>query len=128
MGEIHVLIIDDSTTGLDVLKELLHSIGVSATTVQQPAKVDETIAGLDRIDVVFLDLEMPQIDGYGMLQKLRDWGITAPIIAYTVHTNEMDTAKKLGFDGFLGKPVDIDHFPEQFERIVNGGTVWEIGS
>lgn len=128
MGEIHALIIDDSATGLDVLKELLHSIGVSATTVQHPSKVDQTITEMERIDVVFLDLEMPHTDGYVMLQKLRDsLGITAPIIAYTVHTSEIDTAKRLGFDGFLGKPVDIDHFPEQFERIMTGGTVWEVG-
>ncbi len=128
MDEIHALIIDDSSTGLEVLRELLDAIGVHSTTVQQPSNVDQTIAELERIDVIFLDLEMPQIDGYGMLQKLRNhWGISVPIIAYTVHVSELDTARRLGFDGFLGKPVDIDRFPAQFERIMNGGAVWEVG-
>ncbi len=128
MENIHALIVDDNFTGLEVLRELLDTIGVRSTTVQQPSKLGQTLAELDRIDVVFLDLEMPHIDGYEMLQELRNhWGISAPIIAYTVHISEIDTARKLGFDGFLGKPVDIDRFPNQFERIMNGGSVWEIG-
>jgi two-component system cell cycle response regulator DivK len=127
MEKAHALIIDDSPTGLEVLSELLGAIGVHSTTVQHPSKVDEAIQQLERIDVVFLDLEMPQVDGYGMLQKLRDyWGISAPIIAYTVHVSELDTARRLGFDGFLGKPVDIDRFPAQFERIMRGDAVWEV--
>lgn len=128
MDKIHALIIDDNSTGLEVLSELLEAIGVPSTRVQHPSKVDQAIAELERIDVVFLDLEMPHIDGYEMLQELRNhWGISVPIIAYTVHVSEVDTARRLGFDGFLGKPVDIDRFPAQFERIMNGGAVWEAG-
>jgi len=54
-------------------------------------------------------------------------GNFSAIIAYTVHVSELDTARRWGFDGFLGKPVDIDRFPEQFECIINGGAVWETG-
>jgi two-component system cell cycle response regulator DivK len=37
----------------------------------------------------------------------------------------MNKAKNSGFDGFLGKPLDPDKFPDQIRRILNGEPVWE---
>jgi CheY-like chemotaxis protein len=126
MEKKHALIIDDSSTGLDVLKELLGAIEVQSTTVQYASKLGQALSEMDSVDVVFLDLEMPQIDGYELLHVLREqWNISAPIIAYTVHTSEINTARSLGFDGFLGKPIDIDRFPVLFQRIMDGKAVWE---
>jgi two-component system cell cycle response regulator DivK len=53
-------------------------------------------------------------------------GKSVPIITYTVHLSEMDMARKMGFDGFLGKPLDADRFPELIKRILNGKSVWEL--
>jgi two-component system cell cycle response regulator DivK len=38
----------------------------------------------------------------------------------------MNKAKSSGFDGFLGKPLDPDKFPDQIRRILNGEAVWEF--
>jgi two-component system cell cycle response regulator DivK len=38
----------------------------------------------------------------------------------------MNKARAAGFNGFLGKPLDPDRFPEQIRRIMNGEAVWEI--
>jgi two-component system cell cycle response regulator DivK len=83
---------------------------------------------LDAIDVVFLDLEMPNYDGFNLLTDLKaDARLShVQIIAYTVHTSEIDEARQAGFDGFLGKPLDIKRFPDQLERILNRQPVWEI--
>ena len=35
-------------------------------------------------------------------------------------------ARSAGFDGFLGKPLDPDRFPEQIRRILGGDPVWEL--
>jgi two-component system cell cycle response regulator DivK len=38
----------------------------------------------------------------------------------------MKKARTAGFDGFLGKPLDPDRFPDQVHRILAGDAVWEI--
>jgi two-component system cell cycle response regulator DivK len=39
----------------------------------------------------------------------------------------MEKARQAGFDGFLGKPIDPDRFPEQIRRVLQGEQVWEVG-
>ena len=54
--------------------------------------------------------------------------IGVPIIAVTAEasTDQMNKAKNSGFDGFLGKPLDPDKFPDQIRRILSGEPVWEF--
>jgi two-component system cell cycle response regulator DivK len=128
MGTAHALVIDDDATGLDVLAEFLATMGMTCTKVQIPARAEQVLASLDRVDIVFLDLEMPHIDGYEMLDILRNRvGISAPIVAYSVHVSEIRAAQQLGFDSFIGKPMDLDRFPAQLRRILRGEQVWETG-
>jgi two-component system, cell cycle response regulator DivK len=77
------------------------------------------------VDVVFLDLEMPGVDGYAVKNYLRTKLGTTPIIACTVHLNEIDMVRQSGFDGFLGKPLDSHRFSDQLGRILTGMPVWE---
>jgi two-component system cell cycle response regulator DivK len=85
-----------------------------------------TIEALDRIDVVFLDLEMPNGDYYLTLHELKQQpSLTGvPIVAYTVHTSEIDKARQAGFDGFLGKPLKATEFPGHLQRILGREPVW----
>ena len=51
-----------------------------------------------------------------------------PIIAVTAEASleQMNKARASGFDGFLGKPLDPDRFPDQIRNILTGGAVWEM--
>ena len=123
---IHALIIDDDSFNLEVLGRLLAAEGAAYTTVQDPTHITATLNNLKQVDVVFLDLEMPKMDGYKAFQLLQSkLGSGVPIIACTVHSNEIETARKLGFAGFLGKPLDKSRFASQFKRIKNNQPVWE---
>lgn len=77
------------------------------------------------IQVVFLDLEMPAINGYEALPIIKHHPNFAhtPVIAYSVHVSEMQRALDMGFDGFLGKPLSAEAFPDQLQRILNGEQV-----
>jgi two-component system, cell cycle response regulator DivK len=124
---IHALIIDDNITGVKVLAGLLETVQASYTSVQDPTKVVDLFDGETQFDVIFLDLEMPKLDGYKVLQLLRDeLNVTAPVIAYSVHTSEVSTVRELGFDGFLGKPLNRMQFADQLQRILDGERVWEV--
>jgi CheY-like chemotaxis protein len=80
------------------------------------------------VDVVFLDLEMPDIDGYAVLEILKSDNRfdTVPIVAHTVHFGEINNAQHVGFHSFLGKPLNIDRFPDQLARILIGEHVWAL--
>jgi CheY-like chemotaxis protein len=122
----HAIIIDDNQVGIQVLSHLLEVADVSYTAIQNPTLIEEVVSEALEIDVIFLDLELPHMDGYTVLGYLRnDLGVSAPIIAYTVHTSELPVAKDIGFNGFLGKPLNRETFPSRLQRILNGEHIWE---
>jgi len=127
MNNSHALIIDDDKNNLEVLAGLLTAQGLTYTAVKDPTKVAAELQKLPRVDVVFCDLEMPRMNGYQMLAMLREQlDPSALIIACTVHISEIDVTRKIGFDGFLGKPLDAERFPNQLKSILNGRSVWEL--
>ena len=125
MSQFHALVIDDNLQNLRVLAQLLAKQGISSTEVSDPTKLADLWQTLERVDVVFLDLEMPGLDGFHVKDMVRSHFGELPIIAYTVHTSEINVAKQSGFDGFLGKPLDNTRFPDQLARILRGEAVWE---
>ncbi len=127
MSPLHSLVIDDNVKNVSVLVRLLAEQGVTSSQLIIPKQLESVLDSMDKADVVFVDLEMPGIDGFTVLEKLkadaRFQGV--PIVAYTVHVSEMNAAYQRGFDGFIGKPLDPDRFPEQLARILRGEPVWE---
>ena len=117
--------VDDNTQNLRVLTQLLTKQGVSCTGVHDPRNLYDLVPEMERVDVVFLDLEMPDLDGYTVKEMLRSHLGDTPIIAYTVHVSEINLVRQSGFDGFLGKPLDTTRFPGQLARIFSGEPVWE---
>ncbi len=127
MSTRHALIIDDNLNNLEVLEELLTEQNFSYTAIQDPTRVSDELQSLAQVDVVFCDLEMPKLDGFQILSILREQlGQSVPIITYTVHLSEIDKSRRMGFDGFLGKPLDAERFPVLISRILAGEAVWEL--
>ncbi|KAB2902662.1 MAG: response regulator [Anaerolineae bacterium] len=126
-GQIHALIIDDNANNVSVLAQLLTKEGAKHTQVSHPNRLESALDNIGKVDVVFLDLEMPGKDGFEVRDLLRANPAFdgVPIVAYTVHISEIDTAYHQGFDGFIGKPLDPDKFPNQLARILRGEGVWE---
>jgi two-component system, cell cycle response regulator DivK len=70
---------------------------------------------------------MPGLNGYQVIEALKADArfASVPFVAYTVHISEIQAAHQRGFDGFLGKPLNADKFPDQLARILKGEQVWE---
>jgi CheY-like chemotaxis protein len=123
----HALIIDDELFNLEVLSRLLSTLGISSTKIQDVRSLETSLQKIAPVDMVFLDLEMPQMDGYQVFTILkRSLRANLPIIACTVHANEISTARELGFDGFIAKPLDQGRFSEQVDAILRGEQVWDF--
>lgn len=125
---VHALIIDDNRNNIEVLKTLLEREGVQPTSVSIVQHIPQTLDNAEQVDVVFLDLEFPNSDGFDILKTLKgDARLSGvPIVAYSVHTSEIDRARRAGFHSFVGKPLDMQRFPSQLERILNNQAVWEV--
>lgn len=125
----YALIIDDNALNLDSLAVLLRREGFTAIGLESTHNLDNVLDEGSDFQVVFLDLELPNGDGFDILAQLREDGRLpqdVPIVAYTVHTSEQNEARDAGFHSFLGKPLDVNRFPDQLNRILNGEPVWEV--
>jgi two-component system, cell cycle response regulator DivK len=125
MSQIHALVIDDNAQNLKVLVQLLQRHGIVCTDVLNPNLLPDLLPELAAVDLVFLDLEMPGMNGYAAKDLLREHLGDTPIIACTVHVSEMNAVLDMGFDGFIGKPLERERFADQIARILAGEQVWE---
>jgi CheY-like chemotaxis protein len=127
LSQPHALIVEDNSKNIQVLASMLTKEGFTHTGILDPRLVEEQLQTLDRVDIVFLDLEMEGCSGYDILRVLKedDHFQPVPVCAYTVHVSEINAAYEAGFDSFLAKPLDSERFPEQLARMMNGEQVWE---
>ncbi|MGH2370249.1 MAG: response regulator, partial [Chloroflexota bacterium] len=106
-GTLKVLVVDDSPTIRKLVVRTLQDLGWTAAEAKDGAEALESIRK-NRPDVVISDVEMPRLDGYGLLAALRSRPETAalPVIMLTSRTAERHRhrAVELGANGYLTKP------------------------
>lgn len=124
------LVVEDNAANFMLLARLLNSLGIHCEWKSSGFEVLEYSKTLPRLDIILLDIHLPYEDGYSALKKIRaaENLKDIPVVAVTadVSTDSMTKAQKAGFNGFLGKPIDPDRFPEQLSRIFSGQQVWEM--
>jgi CheY-like chemotaxis protein len=126
MDNKHALIIDDDAYNVYVMERFLDKESISYTAITEMTTLETVLNQLQHVDIVLLDLEMPKRDGYEVIDTLRAYlGASVPIVACTVHTAEINRTRRLGFSGFIAKPLDMDRFSEQVRRILSGEPIWE---
>jgi len=125
-----VLVVEDNVPNFVLIARLLGFMGIHCEWKTSGYEVVEYADTLPRLDLILMDIRLPYEDGYGALRKIRasDRLKSVPIIAVTAEASQeqMNKARNSGFNGFLGKPLDPDRFPDQIQRILNGEDVWEI--
>ena len=129
--EATVLVVEDNVSNFLLMARLLGILGVHCEWKTSGYEVVEYADTLPRVDLILMDIRLPYEDGYEALRKLRSSSTlrSVPVVAVTAYANEeqLSRARTAGFDGFLGKPLDPDRFPDQVQRILAGEPVWEVG-
>lgn len=130
-AEAHVLVVEDNVPNFVLIARMLAYMGVQRCEWKTSGwQVVEFADTLPRIDLVLMDIRLPYEDGFQALEKLRANPRLKDtlVIAVTAEASveQMNKAKASGFDGFLGKPLDPDRFPDQIRRVLNGEEVWEM--
>jgi len=114
----HILIIEDNPANMELADYLLRAAGY------EPWKAYDGAQGLQlmserRPDLVICDLQMPVMDGYRVLQHVREDAALneLAIIAVTAQSMPGDKSRALaaGFNGYLSKPIEPENFVSQIE-------------
>ncbi len=125
-----VLVVEDNVSNFVLIARMLGYLGIHCEWKTSGYEVLEYADTLPRLDLILMDIRLPYEDGYGAQKKIRsaERFKSVPIIAVTADASmdQMNKAKEAGFDGFLGKPLDADRFPDQIRRIMSGEQVWEF--
>ncbi|HEX2980570.1 MAG TPA: response regulator [Anaerolineaceae bacterium] len=128
--EITVLVVEDNVSNFVLIARMLGFMGIHCEWKTSGYEVVEYADTLARIDLILMDIRLPYEDGYGALAKIRQTSHlrNIPVVAVTAEASEeqIRKARKAGFDGFMGKPLDPDRFPDQIRRILNKEPVWEM--
>ena len=128
-----VLIIEDNVRNYALLARLLSFMGVKQTEWRRSGwqVLEFAQDAMGQVDLILLDIHLPDEDGYEVLARIRDderFRATR-VVAVTADVSgaNLDRAKVAGFDGFLAKPINVDLFPDQVRRILEGEPVWALG-
>lgn len=104
-----LLIVDDQAANVLLLERLLRSAGYSAISSTQNPNVVVELHRQNRYDLILLDLNMPQMDGFQVMEALSsaEGDGTLPVLVITAQPNEKLRALKAGALDFVSKPFDI---------------------
>jgi signal transduction histidine kinase/CheY-like chemotaxis protein len=106
----HVLVVDDNEFNVEVISELLYHVGIEVSACSSGQAALEKLEGGLKVDVVLMDVEMPEMNGYETTRRIRaNLGLTGvPVIALTANVFREIQGKCLasGMNDCLTKPVD----------------------
>ena len=125
-----VLVVEDNVANFVLIARMLGYMGIHCEWKTSGYEVVEYADTLPRLDLILMDIRLPYEDGFGALRKIRSSHNLKDtlVVAVTAEASpeQLRKAKDANFDGFLGKPLDPDRFPDQIRRILSGGQVWEL--
>jgi CheY-like chemotaxis protein len=119
LDPLHVLVVDDQPDSREMLATLLEQRGATVAT-SDSAESALAFLGQASVDLMIADIAMPGVDGYELLQRVRDTGSEIPAIALTAFARADDRRRALecGYTRYLAKPVDADSLVRTVRQVV----------
>jgi len=118
-----ILIVEDNEKNLKLVRDVLQVKG-HVTLEAMTGEDGVRLAGERKPDLVLMDIQLPGINGIEALRQLRADPATASIPVIAVTASVMQQDRKLitdaGFDGYVGKPINLKEFLEAVRRALEG--------
>ena len=116
-----ILYVEDNPDNRNLIRRVLNSEGYSVVEAMNAGQAIEKLEG-NHIDLILMDINMPDMDGYTLTSKIKSVQKFSkiPIVAVTANVMRGDREKSLeaGCDGYIQKPIDIDTLAQQIERFI----------
>ena len=116
-----ILIVEDNTKNLKLVRDLLEHSGYR---ILESGTAEEALelVGTNRPDLILMDIELPGMNGFEAVARLKRERATAeiPVCAVTAFAMDDDREQCLraGFDGYLSKPINVAEFPDQVRDLL----------
>ncbi|PTB72182.1 histidine kinase [Trichoderma longibrachiatum ATCC 18648] len=111
-GKLRVLVADDNATNVEVVSRMLkledvYDVAIAKDGQEAYELVKASMEKNQRFDVIFMDIQMPNVDGLQSTRLIRKMGYVAPIVALTAFSEESNVKECIesGMDEFLSKPI-----------------------
>ena len=113
-----LLIVEDDPTSLEYMKEIIRPTGASMILKENGRQALEAFGENPSIDLVLVDIRLPDINGVEITQRIKEKNPAIPIIAQTAYAMGEDRNKCLqaGCDDYISKPLDVNGFIEIIHR------------
>ena len=120
-----LLLVEDNELNREIATALLEEIGIIVDSVEDGTDAVERMNEVedDRYDLIFMDIQMPKMDGYMTTREIRtlknNKKANIPIIAMTANAFEEDKKKafKAGMNAHIAKPIDIKTILAVFDQV-----------
>jgi len=101
------LVAEDAKANQALIQVLLQKMGFEVTIVEDGQQAIEQVRK-EAFDIIFMDMQMPVVNGYDATQQIKAMGIRTPVIAVTAHAMKGDEQKcfDAGCDDYIAKPID----------------------
>jgi two-component system, cell cycle response regulator DivK len=118
-----ILYVEDNQDNRSLMRRVLVSEGYAVVEADNAGRAVEMLElEGDNIDLILMDINMPDMDGYTLTAKIKaiQKFSKIPIVAVTANVMRGDREKSLdaGCDGYIQKPIDIDTLGQQIERFI----------
>jgi len=121
MSEV-VLVVDDDPVQRRLLESMVGRFGYRSKVAEGGDAALQILKGPDatRIDAIVLDLVMPDLDGLGVLARMREIGLNVPVIVQTAHSgiDGLASAMRLGAADFVVKPTSAERLEVSLRNAV----------
>ena len=116
----NVLVAEDVKTNQKLIERMLENAGLEVVLANDGAKAVEQVQAKS-FDLIFMDIQMPNMNGYEATRAIRKKGITTPIVALTANAMKGDEQKCLeaGCDSYLAKPIDRKELLKMLDKYLS---------
>jgi two-component system, cell cycle response regulator DivK len=116
-----ILYVEDDSNNRTLVRRVLEAEGYQLVDAANASQAIEILKE-HKIDLILMDINMPEMDGYALTAQIKSVSEYAkiPIVAMTANVMRGDRERSLeaGCDGYIQKPIDIDLLTQQVERFL----------
>ena len=128
LSQKRILIVEDDAHNLAIMSAVLRRAGAKVFFERYGEEIQRRINALKPLDIILLDLKLPNTDGFSVYQDLRELpamnDVPVVVVSASDDTAVVNKIRDLGMNGFIAKPINSRTFSGYVAAAIAGEAVW----